>query len=225
MPAASPLPRAPSVLTLSSAADLLTERGCPVCRYAAEAADRYLVWFALEAHADSVMITRLGVSLGAAGRADPPASGVPGMRPRSGSCYTSAGHPARRAGGAGSSSAVPRCGRSVRSACPCCRAGAAAAPCRGLAGTGHDRQPARFSPAARGPGGRPGPRRGRARPAARPAPAAGARAICRGVPGLRSGRLPGTRPAHAPGPGRQPGMGERVPVPAPSARRRTHGTG
>jgi hypothetical protein len=68
MPAASPLPRAPSVLTLSSAADLLTERGCPVCRYAAEAADRYLVWFALEAHADSVMITRLGVSLGMCAR-------------------------------------------------------------------------------------------------------------------------------------------------------------
>jgi hypothetical protein len=68
MPAASPLPRAPSVLTLSSAADLLTERGCPVCRYAAEAADRYLVWFALEAHADSVFITRLGASLGMCAR-------------------------------------------------------------------------------------------------------------------------------------------------------------
>jgi hypothetical protein len=49
MPAATPIPRGPTVLTLYSAADLLTGPGCPVCRYANEAADRYLAWFALEA--------------------------------------------------------------------------------------------------------------------------------------------------------------------------------
>jgi hypothetical protein len=52
------------VLTLYTAADLLTGPGCPVCRYAGEAADRYLAWFALEAHADAVTITRLCSSLG-----------------------------------------------------------------------------------------------------------------------------------------------------------------
>jgi hypothetical protein len=35
-----------------------------VCRYAGEAADRYLAWFALEGHADVVTITRLCSSLG-----------------------------------------------------------------------------------------------------------------------------------------------------------------
>ncbi len=64
MPAATPLPRAPSVLTLYSAADLLTAPGCPVCRYAAEASDRYLRWFALEGHAQPDTITRLCASLG-----------------------------------------------------------------------------------------------------------------------------------------------------------------
>ena len=64
MPAATPIPRGPTVLTLYTAADLLTAPGCPVCRYADEAADRYLAWFALEAHADAVMITRLCSSLG-----------------------------------------------------------------------------------------------------------------------------------------------------------------
>ena len=64
MPAAAPLPRGPSVLTLYSAADLLTGPGCPVCRYAGEAGDRYLAWFALEAHAEAVTITRLCASLG-----------------------------------------------------------------------------------------------------------------------------------------------------------------
>jgi hypothetical protein len=58
------MPRGPTVLTLYSAADLLTGPGCPVCRYAAEAGDRYLAWFALEAHADAVTITRLCSSLG-----------------------------------------------------------------------------------------------------------------------------------------------------------------
>ena len=64
MPAATPIPRGPTVLTLYSAADLLTGPGCPVCRYAGEAADRYLAWFALEGHADVVTITRLCSSLG-----------------------------------------------------------------------------------------------------------------------------------------------------------------
>jgi hypothetical protein len=52
------------VLTLYSAADLLTAPGCPVCRYATEASDRYLHWFALEGHAQSATITRLCASLG-----------------------------------------------------------------------------------------------------------------------------------------------------------------
>jgi len=64
MPAAAPVPRGPSVLTLYDAADLLTAPGCPVCRYAGEASDRHLGWFALEAHADAVTITRLAGSLG-----------------------------------------------------------------------------------------------------------------------------------------------------------------
>ena len=64
MPAATPIPRGPTVLTLYSAADLLTGPGCPVCRYAGEAADRYLAWFALEGHADVVTITWLCSSLG-----------------------------------------------------------------------------------------------------------------------------------------------------------------
>ncbi len=64
MPAATPLPRGPSVLTLYSAMDLLTSPGCPVCRYAAEASDRYLRWFALEGHAQPDTITRLCGSLG-----------------------------------------------------------------------------------------------------------------------------------------------------------------
>lgn len=68
MPAATPLPRGPSVLTLYSAEDLLTAPGCPVCRYAAEASDRYLGWFALEGHAQPAMITTLCASLGMCAR-------------------------------------------------------------------------------------------------------------------------------------------------------------
>jgi hypothetical protein len=64
MPAATPVPRGPTVLTLYTAADLLTGPGCPVCRYADEAADRYLAWFALEGHADAMTVTRLCASLG-----------------------------------------------------------------------------------------------------------------------------------------------------------------
>jgi hypothetical protein len=52
------------VLTLYSATDLLTGPGCPVCRYAGEAASRYLAWFVLEGHGDAVTVTRLCASLG-----------------------------------------------------------------------------------------------------------------------------------------------------------------
>jgi len=64
VPAATPLPPGPAVLTLYSAADLLTGPGCPVCRYADEAASRYLAWFALEGHGDATAVTRLCASLG-----------------------------------------------------------------------------------------------------------------------------------------------------------------
>jgi hypothetical protein len=64
VPAATPLPRGPSVLTLYSAEDLLTAPGCPICRYATEASDRYLGWFALEGHAQPATITTLCTSLG-----------------------------------------------------------------------------------------------------------------------------------------------------------------
>jgi hypothetical protein len=64
VPAATPMPRAPTVLILDTAAALLTGPGCPVCRYAGEASDRYLAWFALEAHAQADTITRLCASLG-----------------------------------------------------------------------------------------------------------------------------------------------------------------
>ncbi len=64
MPAATPVPHGPSVLTLYGAEDLLTAPGCPVCRYAGEAGDRYFGWFALEGHAQPQMIATLGGSLG-----------------------------------------------------------------------------------------------------------------------------------------------------------------
>ena len=64
MPSATPLPAGPSRLTLFGAEDLLRPDGCPVCCYIAETADRFASWFALEAHADADMITRLCGSLG-----------------------------------------------------------------------------------------------------------------------------------------------------------------
>jgi len=64
MPSATPLPAGPSRLALFGAEDLLRPDGCPVCCYIAEAGDRFLSWFALEAHADADMITRLCGSLG-----------------------------------------------------------------------------------------------------------------------------------------------------------------
>jgi hypothetical protein len=62
------MPRGPSVLTLYSATDLLTAPGCPVCRYAGEAGDRYLGWFALEGHSEPTAITALCESLGMCAR-------------------------------------------------------------------------------------------------------------------------------------------------------------
>jgi hypothetical protein len=82
MPSATPLPRRPTMLTLYTAADLLTGPGCPVCRYADEAADRYLSWFALEAHADAVTITRLCASLGMCPRHTRGLMSQPGAAPR-----------------------------------------------------------------------------------------------------------------------------------------------
>jgi hypothetical protein len=64
MPSATPVPRGPSRLALFGAEDLLCAAGCPVCRYVAEARDRFLGWFALEAHGEASTITRLCRSLG-----------------------------------------------------------------------------------------------------------------------------------------------------------------
>jgi hypothetical protein len=64
MPSATPVPPGPSHLALFGAEDLLRPDGCPVCRYVAEAGGRFLGWFALEAHAEPTMITRLCQSLG-----------------------------------------------------------------------------------------------------------------------------------------------------------------
>jgi hypothetical protein len=64
MPSASPLPRGPSVLVLGQPGELITRPGCPACRHVAEASDRYLTWFALEAHGDAGVVTRLSASLG-----------------------------------------------------------------------------------------------------------------------------------------------------------------
>ena len=82
MRAAAPIPRGPSVLTLYDAADLLTGPGCPVCRYAGEASDRYLAWFALAAHAQAATITRLSKSLGMCPRHTRGLMSQPGAAPR-----------------------------------------------------------------------------------------------------------------------------------------------
>jgi hypothetical protein len=82
MPSATPVPRGPSILALGSAADLLARPGCPACRYAAEASDRYMAWFALEAHADPVTITRLCASLGMCARHTRGLMTQPGAAPR-----------------------------------------------------------------------------------------------------------------------------------------------
>ena len=87
MPAAAPVPRGPTVVTLYSAMDLLAGPGCPVCRYAGEAADRYLAWFAFEAHADAGMITRLCSSLGMCPRHTRALMGQPGAAHRLTAAY------------------------------------------------------------------------------------------------------------------------------------------
>jgi len=68
VPAATPLPRGPSVLALYGAADLLSAPGCPVCRYVTEASDRYVGWFALEGHSQPELITTLCASAGMCAR-------------------------------------------------------------------------------------------------------------------------------------------------------------
>jgi len=78
MPAATPLPRSPSILTLYNAEDLLIAPGCPVCNYAAEASDRYLTWIALEGHAEMGTITRLCAGLGACAEHTRRLAGQPG---------------------------------------------------------------------------------------------------------------------------------------------------
>lgn len=111
MPAATPLPRGPSVLTLYSAADLLTAPGCPVCRYTGEASDRYLSWFALEAHAEAVAITRLCASLGMCPRHTRQLMGQPGAATRLTAVYRYVMEAARDrlVGRAGPLAACPAC--------------------------------------------------------------------------------------------------------------------
>jgi len=82
MPSATPFPRGPSLLTLYGAEDLLTSAGCPVCRYVAEVDDRFLAWFALQAHAEPGMITRLCESLGLCPRHTRGLLGQPGADSR-----------------------------------------------------------------------------------------------------------------------------------------------
>ena len=88
MPAATPIPRGPTVLALGSAADLLTEPGCPVCRYTSEAGDRYLAWFALANHADPGVIARLRASLGMCPRHTRALMSQPGAATRLTALYT-----------------------------------------------------------------------------------------------------------------------------------------
>ncbi len=111
MPAASPLPRGPSVLTLYSAADLLTAPGCPVCRYAGEASDRYLGWFALAAHAEAGTITRLCAALGMCAWHTRGLMGQPGAATRLTAVnrYVVAAARDRLAGRAGPLAACPAC--------------------------------------------------------------------------------------------------------------------
>jgi hypothetical protein len=118
VPAAAPLSRGPSVLTLYSAADLLTGPGCPVCRYAGEAGDRYLAWFALAAHAEAVTITRLCASLGMCPRHTRRLMGQPGANIRLTAVYRYVIEAARDR----------LTGRAVRlAACPACEHDDAAA--------------------------------------------------------------------------------------------------
>lgn len=118
MPAATPFPRSPSVLVLGSAERLLSGPGCAVCRYTAEASDRYLAWFALEAHADPVTITRLCGSLGMCPRHTRALMSQPGAAIRLTSVYSYVLQAARAQLG-------PRPGQLAP--CPACEHGEAAA--------------------------------------------------------------------------------------------------
>jgi hypothetical protein len=111
MPSATPIPGGPSALPLGSAMGLLTRPGCPVCRYAAEAGDRYLAWFALEGHADPVTITRLCASLGACARHTRALMGQPGAATRLTAVYRYLLQAARAqlAGPGGRLAACPAC--------------------------------------------------------------------------------------------------------------------
>ena len=111
MSSATPIPRGPTVLTLYTAADLLTGPGCPVCRYAGEAGDRYLAWFALEAHADAVTITRLCSSLGMCARHTRALMSQPGAASRLTAVYRYVVEAARDrlSGRAASIAACPAC--------------------------------------------------------------------------------------------------------------------
>ncbi len=117
MPAPTPIPRGPTVLTLYTADDLLTGPGCPVCRYTEEADDRHRAWFALEAHADAATITRLCSSLGMCPRHTRGVASQPGGASRLTAVYQYIMEAARdRLGGQ-----VARLDR-----CPACRHEAAA---------------------------------------------------------------------------------------------------
>ncbi len=88
MPNATPFPRGPAHLALFGAEDLLRPAGCPVCHYVAEAGDRFLGWFALEAHAEASMITRLCRSLGLCPAHTRALLGQPGAEGRMTAVYT-----------------------------------------------------------------------------------------------------------------------------------------
>jgi hypothetical protein len=88
VPSATPLPSGPSHLALFGAEDLMRPDGCPVCRYVAEANDRFLGWFALESHADADMITRMCRSLGFCPRHTRGMLGQPGAAGRMTALYT-----------------------------------------------------------------------------------------------------------------------------------------
>ncbi len=118
MPSATPLPRGPSLLTLYGAEDLLTSAGCPLCRYVAEVDDRFLAWFALEAHAEADTITRLCESLGLCPRHTRGMLGQPGADSRLTVVYR---HLLRAA------LTYLAAGRSPRASCAACARCAAAA--------------------------------------------------------------------------------------------------
>jgi AraC-like DNA-binding protein len=118
MPSAAPIPPGPSVLTLATAAELLTRPGCPVCRYVAETGDRYLAWLALEALADPVTITRLCASLGMCPRHTRALMGQPGAAARLTAVYRYLLEAARRNLAEGTAKLA---------GCPACEHGQAAA--------------------------------------------------------------------------------------------------